>query len=109
MAYLNGGFWAAHFREVFVRQVRAFARALEARVLPAFEGIEAEAEQIAEEEYQRLGSMPGDGSVDMGDLADYAQEAGSAHYEELSDVRQAILNLAAAALFHLLEQQLLLF
>lgn len=78
-------------------------------MLPAFEGLEEEADTFATAEFVRLGQLPGDGSEDLADLAEQAQEAGIAKHEELTHVRQAILNLATAALFHLVEQQLLLF
>ncbi len=107
MAYFDSGFWSHHFRRVYVAHVRAFERAVVERLLPAFNGIEAEAERMADEEYQRLGQLAGDGSVDMGDLAEMAQDAGIGHYEELTAVRQALLSLSATALFHLFEQQLL--
>jgi hypothetical protein len=109
MGYFDSGFWSPHFKRVYVAQLRAFERAVIDRLIPAFEGIEEEAERIANEEYERLGSLPGDGSVDMGDLAEAAQDPGIGHYEELSAVRQSLLNLSATALFHLFEQQLLTF
>lgn len=107
--YFDAGFWSHHFDRVFVRQIRAFERALLDRVLPAFEGLEAEAEALAKEEYARLGRLPGRDDIDMADLAEVAHEVGLAHYEQLTSVRQSMLNLATAALFHLVEQQLLHF
>lgn len=109
MAYFNAGFWSYHLEAVFVSEIRAFERAAIERVLPAFENLEAEADAYANAEYERLGALPGDGNVDMGDLADIAQDAGIREYEELTGVRQAMLNLMAAALYHLAEQQLFLF
>jgi len=109
MAYFDSGFWSQHCRRVYVGQIRAFERAVLKRFLPAFEGIEDEAERFANEEYERLGRRPGDDWIDMGDLAEQAQEAGIERYEELAGVRQSLLNLSATALFHLFEQQLLLY
>jgi hypothetical protein len=98
--WLDGGYWAHYFRRVFARQIAALHRAVEERLLPTFDGIGAEAEQITSDEFDRLKRTPGDDCGDMADLAETAQEAGFAHYEELTSVRQAILNLAAAALYH---------
>jgi hypothetical protein len=107
MRYFDAGFWSDHFQRVYVAQIRAFERAVIERLMPAFEGIEEEAEQLANDEYDRLGRLPGDENVDMGDLAESAQDAGLAHYQEITAVRQSLLNLCATALFHLFEQQLL--
>lgn len=109
MSWFDSGFWSYHFERVFVAEVRAFERAAVGRVLPAFDDLEAEADAFAAVEYERLGAMPADENVDMGDLAEMAEEAGIDRYEELTGVRQAMLNLMTAALFHLVEQQLFLF
>ena len=109
MGMFDAGFWAQHFRRVFVRELRAFEQAVVDRVVPAFDNLEAEAEAVADGEYARLGSLPASDYIEMGDFAEQAQEAGLAHYETLAGVRQAILNLCTAALFHTVEQQLLLF
>lgn len=106
---LDGRFWSRHFRRVFLRQLQTFCRAVSERLLPTFDSLEEEADRIAKEEFERLGQLPGDDSVDMADLAEFAYDEGLAHYEAMSDVRQALLNLAAAALYHLIQQQLLIF
>lgn len=109
MGWFDPGFWSHYFRRVFIREIRVFERAFISRVLPAFDGLEDEADALADEEYARLGSLPGDENVDMGDLADDAQDVGLSHYLEQTAARQGMLNLATAALYHLVEQQLLLF
>ena len=109
MTGLDPGFWVPVLRDQFVRSIRAFERAAIDRVLPAFSGLEAEAEAITNAEYERLGRLPANDARDMADAAEQAQDAGLAHYEEATDTRQALLNLFAAALFHLVEQQLLFF
>lgn len=103
------GFWASHFRERFASQIIALVKVFEERFLPTFTGLEEESERLANEEFTRLGQLPGDEYTDMADLAESAQEVGLAHYELMTDVRQAFLNLIAAALYHLFEQQLLSF
>lgn len=107
--WLDGNFWSSHFERLFVPQVNNFCDVLLKRVLPTFAKIEQEADGVAEDEFKRLGSMPGDSETDMGSLSEQAQEAGVAHYDALESVRQTIINLSTAALFHIFEQQLLFF
>jgi hypothetical protein len=107
MAYFDAGHWAARFRDTFAHQIELLEGALLARVLPAFESLEQEAERVANEEYGRLGAFPGEG--DMADAAEQAQEVGLEHYLQLAAVRQGLLNMVAASLHHFFEQQLMMF
>jgi hypothetical protein len=77
-------------------------------VLPAFGDIERKSNQIANEEYNRIGSEPADEdcSGDMSAAAQSAEAKGQQFYEIMSSVRQTMINLVAAGLFHLIEQQL---
>lgn len=90
-------------------QIRALVGSLSDRLLPAFGNIEAEANQKSDEEYERLGSLPACEAIDMTDLAEKAFETGLAHYQMMSGLRQGLLNIFAAALYHLYEQQVMLF
>jgi hypothetical protein len=105
--YLNAGFWAVHFRESFAHQVELLENSTLARALAAFDGLDQEAEAVAEAEYRRLGSTPGEG--DMADAAEQAQEVGLEHYLQLTGIRQGLLNMLAASVHHLFEQQLMMF
>ena len=109
--WLDGHFWSGHFQTVFAPQVNAFCEVMVGRLLPTFEGLSREADEVAQEEYERLGSRPANeySAWDMADAAEQALEAGLSHYRILDGVRQALANLAAAALYHLFEQQLVLF
>lgn len=109
--WLDGHFWSYHFQAVFVPQINAFCDAIINRLLPAFADVDKEADEVAQTEYERLGSLPADeyGAWDMGDVAEQALEAGLAYYQALEGVRQSVMNLAAAALYHMFEQQLLFF
>jgi hypothetical protein len=111
IVWLDGHFWSRHFRQGFIPQVNAFCDAVINRVLPTFAGIAKEADDVAQAEYQRVGSLSATESeiLDMADIAERAQEAGLVYYEALEGVRQSLTNLAAAALYHMFEQQLLLF
>jgi hypothetical protein len=107
--WLDHRFWPGYFANVFVPQVTALVDAIEQRVLPGFEHIDQEVDEAAHREYERLGQMPADDSYDMADAAEQAVEAGIDLYQTLRGVRQALLNVSAAALYHLFEQQLLVF
>ena len=107
--WLDGGFWKGYFETVFIPHVNAFCDALLKRVVPAFEEIEKEAEAIADAEYERYLSMPADDEGDPASAAEEAQETALVYYLALDAVRQSLLNLGVAALWHLLEQQLLLY
>lgn len=109
--WLDGHFWNRYFQEVFVPQIDAFCDVINNRLLPTFLDINKEADEVAQAEYERLGSLPADEYTvwDMGDIAEQAMEAGLSHYQILEEVRQSILNLAAAALYHMFEQQMLFF
>ena len=90
---------------IAVKSVSAFAECVQASILPVFSGIEASATEIANAEWDRLGASSA-GEDDMSEIADAAQEAGQEFYDNMMAVRQATLNLFAAGLFHLIEQQL---
>lgn len=106
---LNQRFWAGYFEEVFVPQIRALIDTLRDRLLPAFDTLDAESERKSDEEYERLASLAASEDVDMADLAEKAREAGVTYYQLISGLRQGLQNMFAAALYHLYEQQLLLF
>lgn len=100
--------WADYFREIFVNQIETLTECLEKRILSTFDAIEDEAREISEKEFERLGLLPGPYSDD-GERAEEAQEAGISYYQTMDDTRQGILNMFAAACYHLFEQQLFLF
>lgn len=106
---LNDRFWKRHFRQVFVAEIHALVAVLEDRLLPTFANVEGEANKKAEEEWERLGSLPGRDDIDMDDLAEKAFEVGLGHYGMMTGLRQGLLNMFAAALFHLYEQQIMSF
>ncbi len=105
----NAKFWAHYFREFHVRAIEGFRAGALEKVTTAFRGIAEEAEMATEAEFERLGSMPADDGIDMGDVAEWAQEHGIQYYETMSGVRQGVLNLLAVGLHHLFEQQQLYF
>lgn len=106
---LNARFWSRYFRSEFVPQLHAIVDTLERRLLRAFEDIEQESEKVSRDTWERFMSMPGTGDEDPADFAEAAEEAGVTHYLLLDGVRQGMLNLFAAALYHAFEQQVMLF
>lgn len=103
----NAQLWRRIFGDTFAAEVSALREAVAERLLPTFDALEAEADAAAEREYERLGRLPaGDGfGLDPADAAERAQEVGIEFYQRMTGVRQGMLNLAAAGLYHLYEQQ----
>lgn len=99
----------AIFRGEFCPQISAMVDVLEKRLLPAFHDIDKEAETVSNDKWERFMSRPGTGEEDPADLAEAAEQAGISHYILLQGIRQGMLNLFAAALYHLFEQQAILF
>jgi len=104
---VTGHYLAWQIRSL-VEYVRAFGECVLHDVMPAFGNLEKRAEEVANSEYERLGSEPvGEyGDDDMASAAEAAHEKGLAFYETLVALRQTTLNLFTAGLFHLLEQEL---
>jgi hypothetical protein len=90
------------------RHVTAFCECVFHEIIPAFGDVERRANEVADREYHRLCFQPvgeyGDG--DLATAAQAAHEKGWAFYETMTAVRQSVLNLFAAGLFHLVEQEL---
>ncbi|MFN0104138.1 MAG: hypothetical protein ACKV2U_18895 [Bryobacteraceae bacterium] len=84
------------FREYFFREV-----------LPPFGNIDVRADTLRNECFNNIGrQLARDDGIDMADAADAAQEHALDWWEMMTSLRQSMLNLAAAGLFHLVEQQL---
>ncbi|KVQ20301.1 hypothetical protein [Burkholderia cepacia] len=106
----NATFWRGYFQRMFKPHLERMLEVLEHRLLPTFDGIEAEATALQETTYNDLISMPFDPDrVDESDLANAAFEAGYKHYSGMDSVRQALINSFAPMLYHTWEQQLLAF
>jgi hypothetical protein len=89
----------------------AYADAVLNRLLPTFDDLGTEAEEVSRREYERLGEMPAfdEEPIDVVEASERAFEAGLTYYESMSGVAQAMANLAAAGLYHLFEQQVMVF
>jgi hypothetical protein len=106
---LNHHFWRGIFEKDFAPQLREMVDALERRVLPGFSDIEAEAQAHTDELWSELSQGPGTGDEDLSDLAEAARDAGVDRYMLLDGIRQGIINLFAASLYHAFEQQVMTF
>lgn len=87
---------------------KAFGQYVIEDVVPVFSNLSDRANAIAELEFKRLGEQPAgeDCDGDMSVAAEAAQDKGQVFYDTMVAIRQTSLNLFAAGLFHMLEQQL---
>lgn len=104
----NGFYLAGWLRAVVIPAFRTYVNTVVPETLAAFGDIERWAEEVTEQTYQQSGTQAAgeDYGGDMGAEAEKAFDAGLAFYELMSDFRQAISNLLAVGMYHLLEQQL---
>ena len=111
MAKVWDTLWIRILQTEFVPQLNAIVNALEKRLLPNLEKekIAAESDRMAEEVWERFMSMPATGNEDPDYFADRAENAGISHYALMYGIRQGMLNLFSAALFHAFEQQVMFF
>lgn len=107
---MNSGV-ALHFcsanRAFAVGQHRAYVAGVMEKLVPAFENIEAEADQYANEVYERFGEMPGwEDGPDLADLADIAGDEGIGRYQDLVFVKGELIGFATGGMYHLWEKTL---
>jgi hypothetical protein len=103
----NIRFWEPFIENEFIQGVKLLVEVVEVRLMPTFESVEMEAENIHQKELEDLNSSAGE-YADPAALAENAMEAGVKYYETMMGVRQGLLNMTATALYHLFEQQMLL-
>ena len=82
---------------------------MEKKIIPAFDSIEEEADEIEREAFENPSVYIDPEHYDAADAAEDAFEKGLEYYEWMKGMLQGIINLFAAGLYHLFEQQLLLF
>lgn len=104
---MTGGYLDWQVRRV-IRPIIAFREYIFRDMVPQFSKLDERAEQIGNEYYARMVSEPAEEDFD-GDLSGFAEDAHDqalSWYEMMRSLRQTMLNLLAAGLFHLAEQQL---
>lgn len=90
-----------------IRPIRAFREYIFRDVVPQFANLNERATQIGNEYYEMMVSQPAgnDCDGDVSGFAEDAQDQAIGWYEMMRSLRQAMLNMLAAGLFHLTEQQ----
>lgn len=81
----------------------AFNEDLFRDVLGAFDNLHERANEKANEFFNKY---PGNEYTDPGDVADWANDHSVAWWETMVSLRQSMVNLLAAGLYHMIEQQL---
>lgn len=100
--------WARWIEEDCIAQIRCLADNIEKRILPTFDSVSEEANQIEEEAWRRFNEAAGP-DADPASGAEHAFIASLDHYTNLKSLEQGMLNFAAAYCYHLFEQQLFYF
>lgn len=96
---------ASYIRYTVLPQLEAYSDSGVPRVHAAFNGISAEAEDYSRRMYDSYLAVPGSQTgFDLADLAEEARDHGADYYVMLESLRQAMINLLAAGLYHLYEQ-----
>lgn len=105
---VTGLYMAHRVHHSAIPYLKAFGQYVMEDVVPVFASLTERANAIAALEFKRFGEQPAgeDCDGDMGVAAEAAQDKGQAFYDTMVAIRQTSLNLFAAGLFHLLEQQL---
>ena len=103
-----GSYLATQIRGWLLRPVLFFRQYIFDDILPGLSNLGQKAERMANDYYNHIGSQPvGEcGDVDMANVADDADAISQGWYAMMAQVRQTMLNLLAAGVFHLAEQQL---
>jgi hypothetical protein len=100
--------WTWWIKEECIAQIRCLADNIENRILPAFDSVTEEANQIEEEAWRRFNEAAGP-DADPAAGAEHALNQGLDHYTNLANLEQGMLNFAAAYCYHLFEQQFFYF
>lgn len=103
----NIKFWEPYINSQFVDQVELLHKTVQQRLIPTFNSVEKEAEEITEKKWNELNFSACSPDIDPADLAEAAEEEGVSYFLMLSDIKQSLLNTTAITLFHLFEQQVI--
>jgi hypothetical protein len=100
---MTGAYVARDVRVRVMPPLLAFNEDLFRDVLRAFDNLDERANETANEFFNKY---PGNEYTDPGDVADWANDHSLAWWETMVSLRQSMVNLLAAGLYHLIEQQL---
>jgi hypothetical protein len=98
-------FQAEYFIRDYRQELDRYAVVFQERIVSAFSNLEAEAKQIEDETYARMGDHINPEYADPEDGMEDAFHAGVNFYLTTDAVRQGVFNLITAGLYHMLEQQ----
>jgi hypothetical protein len=90
--------------EFFLPQLMVLRKRIFERLLPTFDDIEAEANRVENDAFQRLIANANEDS-DEASLAEAAFNVGLEHFQLLAATQQTVINAFVIALSHLFEQQ----
>lgn len=106
----NSHLWSHRFRDDFIPAIQRVEDMFLLRLQPTFLAIEAESEKLENELWEDAMNQPYYGDYqDEGDIAEAVRDASVSHYMGLKDMEQGLLNCCALFLYHLYEQQVMLF
>lgn len=105
---VTGHYMAHRVHRSTLPYVKAYGKYVLEDVLPIFKNLSERASTVTDAEFEQLGAQPATKECgdDMSCLVEAAQFKGQVFYNTMLAIRQTSLNLFAAGLFHLLEQQL---
>ncbi len=106
--WLDGNFWGAWIRKVFIPEIEWTRRAILEHMLPSIPDPATEADKTSDAIWYGNTEHYSD-EEDPCALAEYAENQGFEVYDRLNGVRQAAANMSTVMLWHLLEQQMLVF
>ncbi len=98
-------FHAEYFIKQHLEELQIYAAVFSERIIRAFEDLETEAKRIQSDEYARLAALVTGPCDDDSQIAEMAYFKGVDYYLTMHPIRQGVINLMVAGLFHLFEQQ----
>ena len=105
----NNLFWVNQIKANFLHGINFFARCMEEKIIPAFDSIDKEADEVEKEAFENPSGYIDPEYYDPSDAAENAFEKGLEYYEWMTDMLQGAINLFVVGLYHIFEQQLLFF
>jgi hypothetical protein len=100
-------FMRYYIRNIIKPHIKAYARCLKHRLLPSLDNVEQESNRFGMEVYERLCEAHASEDADPASFAEQAMDEGISYAVMMSSITQALINLFAAGLYHLFEQQLM--
>lgn len=94
-----------HMRESLKKPIKAYVSTYYNKLSVVFEGIDAEAEQVAEEEFERLGTYFNPDRHDPADFAERAWEYGIEYAMSMNLMRYNVQLMSISTLYQFWEQQ----